>query len=810
MKNLFHQVLRRQEFHYQLALIFFLTASLYGFAQEQFTVSGTVSMKAEALSGVNVIIKGTASGTQTDLDGQYKLQLEAGQNTLMFSYVGAASVEKTFFLEQDLVLDVTLGETMESLDEILVKAIRVDATSPITHSDVTREDLEKRNLGQDLPVLLNYLPSVVTTSDAGAGVGYTGIRVRGINAQSTNVTINGIPYNDSESLGTFWVNLSDFASSVQSLQLQRGVGTSTNGAGAFGASINVLTDTVSEEAFGEISNSFGSYNTRKHTVKFSTGLLNEHLELSGRLSNIKSDGYIDRATSDLKSYFLQGAYKNDHTLIKAIAFGGTELTYQAYNGIDAETLANDRTFNPSGQYTDADGNTKFYDNEVDDYRQDHYQLHWNERYNNQWSSTVSLNYTYGRGFFEQYREDEDFEAYDLTPLEIGGETINTTDLIRRRWLDNDFYVINANANYKQDDLNVSFGSSYSYYDGDHFGEIIWAQFASDSEIRDRYYEGNGTKTDFNTFAKATYRLNDKMSLYGDLQLRLVGYETRGLTSDRIAFNVDETYNFFNPKAGITYELNANNDLYFSYARANREPSRDDFENNQTINPEQLNDFELGWRHNTKPFRLYVNGYYMAYNEQLVLTGQIDNVGNPIRTNSGDSYRLGLEVDAALAITNTFSIQPNFTLSSNKNKSTFESVNGAVVDLGETDISFSPEIIASNAFVFQPKEGFQVSLLSKYVGEQFMGNTENPDSKLDSYFVNDLNLTYEWKPRSIFKSVVFSSLVNNIFNEKYVSNGYFGAYDFEDSGSSTGISTGYFAGFYPQATTNFLVGVTLKF
>lgn len=698
----------------------------------------------------------------------------------------------------------------ETLDEVLVKAVRVNATSPITHTNVTKKQLAKRNLGQDIPILLNYLPSVVTTSDAGAGVGYTGIRVRGINAQSTNVTINGIPYNDAESLGTFWVNLGDFASSVESLQLQRGVGTSTNGSGAFGASINVLTDAVSKTSSGEVSNSFGSFNTRKHTVKFSTGLLNEHIEIAGRLSNISSDGYIDRAETDLKSYFLQGSYIDDNTLIKAITFGGKEVTYQAWNGIDAETLENNRTFNPSGIYTDADGNTRFYDNEVDNYNQDHYQLHWNQRYNNRWSTNIGLNYTYGRGYFEQYKEDEDFSDYDLTPLDIGDETISTTDLIRRRWLDNDFYVINASANYKNNEVNLIFGSSYSFYDGDHFGEIIWAEFASNSEIRDRYYEGNGKKSDMSFFTKATYRLNDKVSLYGDLQLRFAGYETSGLTSDRLPFNVDENYSFFNPKAGITYKLNTNNSLYFSYARANREPNRDDFENNPIVKPEQLNDFELGWRHNTARFRLNVNAYYMLYNEQLVLTGQIDNVGNPIRTNSGDSYRLGLEVDAAVAITDKFSVQPNFTISSNKNKETFESVNGEILNLGKTDISFSPELIAANALVFQPRDGFQLSLLSKFVGEQFMGNTENQDSKLASYFVNDFNITYEWKPKSIFKSVVFSGLVNNIFNEKYVSNGYFGSFDFEDTDSPTGISTGYFSGFYPQATTNFLLGVTLKF
>ncbi|MFT4804519.1 MAG: iron complex outermembrane receptor protein [Psychroserpens sp.] len=559
-----------------------------------------------------------------------------------------------------------------------------------------------------------------------------------------------------------------------------------------------------------MSNSFGSFNTRKHTVKFSTGLLNDHIEIAGRLSNISSDGYIDRARTDLKSYFLQGSYIDDNTLIKAITFGGQEVTYQAWNGIDADQLAEDRTFNPSGQYTDADGNTRFYDNEVDNYNQDHYQLHWNQRYNNRWSTNIGLNYTYGRGYFEQYKEDEDFEDYDLAPITIGGETVNTTDLIRRRWLDNDFYVLNASANYKNSEIDMIFGGSYSFYDGDHFGEIIWSEFASASEIRDRYYEGNGKKTDLSFFTKATYRLNDKVSLYGDLQFRAVDYKTSGLTSDRVPFNVDETFNFFNPKAGITYTVNTDNNLYFSYARANREPNRSDFENNATVKPEQLNDFELGWRHNTQKFRLNVNGYYMLYNEQLVLTGQIDNTGDPIRSNNGDSYRLGLEVDAAIALTDKFSLQPNFTISSNKNIETFESVNGELLNLGQTDISFSPELVAANAFVFQPKAGFQISLLSKFVGEQFMGNTENSDSKLASYFINDISITYEWKPKSVFETVVFSGLFNNILNEEFVSNGYFGSFDFEDSSSLTGTTTGYFAGFYPQATSNFLLGVTLLF
>lgn len=707
---------------------------------------------------------------------------------------------------QQVIKDSTKVET---LDEVLIKSVRVAKNAPITHSNVSKAALQKRNLGQDIPILLNYLPSVVTTSDAGAGVGYTGIRVRGISAQSTNITINGIPYNDAESLGTFWVNLGDFTSSVESLQLQRGVGTTTNGSGAFGASINVLTDAVSKNASGEISNSFGSFNTKKHTVKYSTGLLNNHFEIAGRLSQINSDGYIDRATANLKSYFLQGSYVDDNTLIKAVTFGGQEVTYQAWYGIDAETLANDRTFNPSGQYTNQNGNTQFYDNEVDNYNQDHYQLHWNQKFNNNWSTNLGLNYTYGRGYFEQFKEDEDFATYGFNEITLGGETINTTDVIRRRWLDNNFYVVNASVNYKNKTLNATTGLSYSTYHGDHFGEVIWARNASNSNIRDRYYEGDGDKYDFSVFTKATYQLNEKLSLYGDLQVRTVNYDTSGLNSDQGLFEINKTYTFFNPKAGLSYNLNTNNNFYFSYARANREASRSDFEANANIKPEQLNDFELGWRHKEKAFTFNTNLYYMLYNEQLVLTGAIDDVGAPIRNNSGKSSRLGIELEAAVKINNSISIQPNVTFSANKNDEIIVSRNGAFVNLGNTNISFSPNIVASNAIIFQPSSNLQLSLLSKYVGEQFMGNTDSLTSKLDSYFVNDFNVTYEIKTNTLFKSIILSGLINNIFNEKYVSNGYYFTYDdtWSVAGQTTTIEG---AGYYPQATRNFLVGVTLKF
>lgn len=703
----------------------------------------------------------------------------------------------------------------EKLEEVLVKAVRVDAKSPITHTNLSKEEIAKRNLGQDIPMLLNFLPSVVTTSDAGAGIGYTGLRIRGVSSQSTNVTINGIPYSDAESLGTFWVNLGDFASSVENLQVQRGVGTSTNGSGAFGASINLLTDAFSKEASGGISNSFGSFNSRKHTVKFSTGLMGVNaersrgIEIAGRLSNIESDGYVDRASTSLKSYFLQGTYVDDNTLLKAVTFGGNNVTYQSWFGIDREQLAENRRFNPAGQFEDENGNTQFYDNEVDDYRQDHYQMHWNEKINRNWSTNVGLNYTYGRGFFEQFREDDDFSTYGFEELVVDGQNVNTTDLVRRRWLDNDYYVFNANVNYKDNNLDFLAGTSISHYDGDHFGEVIWARFASQSEIRDRYYEGNGKKNDASVFTKATYKLNNKLQLYGDLQLRNVNYETSGINSNLTAFNVDENYLFFNPKAGVTYKFNDDNDLYFSYARANREPTRDDFESNPDIKPEQLNDFELGWRHKKGNFTFNANTYFMLYNEQLVLSGAINDVGAPLRTNSGESYRIGLELETVVPVTEQLTLQSNLALSTNKNREFIRSFDGELQNLGSTDIAFSPNVVAANAIVYQPINNFQISLLSKFVGEQFMSNTEAAESKLDSFFINDINLTYTLKTNSIFDSIVFTGLVNNIFDEQYVSNGYYFTFDDDFSNPGT-ISTVEGAGFYPQAGINFLTGVTLKF
>jgi iron complex outermembrane receptor protein len=693
---------------------------------------------------------------------------------------------------------------VNALDEVLVSAIRVTTKTPISFSNLDKKDIKYRNLGQDIPILMNYLPSVVTTSDAGNGVGYTGIRVRGSDATRVNVTINGIPYNDSESHGTFWVNMPDFASSLESLQLQRGVGTSTNGAGAFGASLNMLTDSYSKESNGEISNSFGSFNTRKHTVKFSTGLLNDHFELAGRVSALKSDGYIDRAASDLKSYFLQATYVGKTTLIKALAFGGTEKTYQSWNGLeDLDLLKNDRTFNTAGMYIDASGNNRFYDNETDNYQQDHYQLHWNEKVSTNWRTNLAFHYTKGKGYYENYKENAKFSAYGLTPILINGTTINRTDLVRQKWLDNDFYGTTFSAIYNNEKLEMIFGGGYNRYEGDHFGKVIWARYASTSEKQDLYYDDYASKNDGNIFAKANYQIADKLSLFGDFQLRNVHYKANGTEAGM----VNDNFNFFNPKAGLNFEINTNNALYFSYARANREPNRTDYENGSPI-PEKLNDFELGLRHATQKVKLNANLYYMGYKDQLILTGELDDVGAPIRKNSGDSYRFGLELDATVALTDKLLIRPNVTLSTNKNKDFFFTRDGVLTALGNTNIAYSPDIIVGNVVTFLPIRNFQISFLSKFVGEQYMGNIDSEGSKLKSYFVNDLNVSYEIKPKSVFKAVVLSVLVNNIFDYKYVSNGYFYTFD-DDYSNPAAVTTIEGAGYYPQAGINFLAGLTLQ-
>ena len=679
---------------------------------------------------------------------------------------------------------------IQNLEEVIVSSVRVKENIPIAFNNVSKEEISKRNLGQDIPILLNFLPNVVTTSDAGAGIGYTGIRIRGINSQSTNVTINGIPYNDAESLGTFWVDLPDFSSSVENLQMQRGIGTSVNGSSAFGASINILTDKISEEPYFESANSVGSFNTLKNNFSFSTGLLNNTFEFSGRISKIDSDGYIDRASSDLKSHFFQLSYKKNKSLFKFLNFGGHEITYQAWNGIDLQTLENDRTYNPSGLYYDLNGQEQFHENEVDNYKQDHFQFHWTQSISSNLISNLGLNLTNGKGYYEQYNEN-------------GSE-----DFITRKWLDNQFYVINYNVNYSKNKNNLIFGSTYSEYDGDHYGETIWSQNSGNIAFTDLFYNGNGLKKDFSNFIKSIYQFSERIGIYADLQLRKIDYTTSGSTSNVEDLTVNKHYSFFNPKAGLNFTLNDKNKIYFSLSRAYREPTRSDFENNINIQPEELVDYELGWKFNTKKFYFSSNLYYMNYKNQLVLTGALDDVGSPIRKNSGKSFRKGIELESIFKATNNLDISSNISFSRNKNIDYKTNFDGVVTNWGDTDISFSPDLVSSIGVNFRPKEDINISILNKFVGEQFMSNTESFVSKLNSYSTTDLNFIYSFKRSKHFKEIIFTAMINNIFNKEYVSNGYY--YTYDDTWSEPNmITTIEGTGYYPQALRNFLLGITFK-
>ena len=712
------------------------------------------------------------------------------------------------FAQQEQAKD-SLTASPISLEEVSVAGLRASENQPVPFSEVTKEDLASRNLGQDLPILLNFLPAVVTTSDAGAGIGYTGIRVRGSDATRVNVTINGIPYNDAESQGTFWVNMPDFASSVESIQLQRGVGTSTNGSSAFGASLNILTSAAAPEAYAEVTNAVGSFNTLRHTLKFSTGLLNDRIEISGRLGSIVSDGYIDRASSDLKSYFLQGIYQDENTLLKALVFGGHEITYQSWFGVDPYTLENDRTYNFAGEIYDANGNlTGYYDNQVDNYQQDHYQFHWNQTYNERWSSSLGLNYTYGRGYYEEYNNDDSLANLRLDEVTLGGATQSTTDDITRKWLDNDFYVLTANAQYNTEETNLVLGGLVSTYDGDHFGKLIWATFASNAQPNHEFYRNKGEKNEVTFFGKLTQKVADKLSAYVDLQVRNVSYTANGTVNGLGTIDIDDSFNFFNPKVGVTYSANDNTQWYLSYAKAQREPNRTDYENGSP-RPEVLNDFEAGIRKKGSRATWAANLYYMRYKDQLVLTGDIDEVGAPIRENVGDSYRLGLELEANLALSDQWLWQPNLTLSQNKNLDFRFQRDGSLQNLGNTNIAYSPNLIGGSNLVFVPSTQFQVGLLSKYVGEQYLGNIDAELSKLSAYFVNDLNVTYSTGPLAWAKSIDFSLLINNLFNAQFESNGYFYFYDdtWSDPNQVTTIEG---VGYYPQAGTNFLLGTTIRF
>ncbi|MBC8399812.1 MAG: TonB-dependent receptor [Flavobacteriales bacterium] len=718
----------------------------------------------------------------------------------MKKYIFFVLISTTIY-SQDLQKNKNLDSLADifSLEEVTVNALRAQKDTPVPFINISKKDLEKVNLAQDLPTLLKNTPSVLTTSDSGSGIGYSSIRVRGSDQSRVNVTINGIPYNDSESMSVYWVNLPDFASSIESIQIQRGVGTSTNGSAAFGGSINILTNAASENASFEINNSLGSFNTVKNSVGFSTGFINDKFELSGRLSRIKSSGYIDRSGSKLRSYFLQGIYKDENTLVKILSFAGHEITDQAWFGVDSSTLETNRKYNPAGEYYDKMGNTLYYNNQDDNYKQDHYQFHWNQSYKNGLKSNFGLHYTYGRGFFENYNL-----AYDS----------NSSDYIDRRWLDNKFYGMIFSLNQKTDNYNAIIGGSFNIYDGQHYGEYIWS---SDSKIssnfKERFYDDIGDKREFNVYAKIDYYLSEKISIYGDLQFRNINYNASITPYSVISGyvekgyeEIDKNFNFLNPKLGVFYNQNDSNKYYLSYARAQREPTRADYASGSP-NPEKLDDFELGWRGQVNNLSLNLNVFYMLYDNQLVLTGERDINGYEIRTNIGKSYRLGLEVESKLFINSNLNIESNISLSENKNNNLFYSFDGELQNFGDTDLAYSPNLIVNNIINFSPNDKVYFSLISKYVSEQFFAQTNSPISKLDSYFINDLNFTHELSLPNYANELKLKVLVNNIFDVKYTSYGGYYTYDLPvDQRQKTYEGTYY----YPQSGINILVGLDIKF
>jgi iron complex outermembrane receptor protein len=607
-----------------------------------------------------------------------------------------------------------------------------------------------------------------------------------------------VTFNDSESQGTYFVNLPDFASSLESIQLQRGVGTSTSGAGAFGASLNLQTKASQQNGYAEIANSLGSFGTRKHTLAFGTGL-HHNFEMNARISKIESGGYIDRASSNLFGYYFDANYISKNTLIKAIAFGGKEKTYQSWNGLeDEEKLRNDRTFNSAGQYTDEFGNTQFYGNETDNYWQNHFQLLWNQKLASKWQSNIALHYTIGKGYFEQYKEDESFADYYLSDF----GAITTTDLIRKRWLDNDFFGTTFSLNYKTEKTDVIIGGAANKYQGKHFGEVVWTQYYIPTA--NKYYDNFGNKNDVNFYSKASQQIG-KINVFADLQYRMVFYQANSIKFN----NVNDTFLFFNPKAGITYTLNTASSIYGYFGIANKEPRRDDYEDKASKpKAENLQDFELGYKFRNNKTTLNINAFYIKYKDQLVATGALNDVGSPIFENSGKSYRLGVEIESSIKVTNEVMIQPNITLSTNKNKDFEFKRDGILTNLGNTNIAYSPNIVAGNNITLTPIKSLQVSFLTKFVGKQYMGNIDAKKSVLPDFTTSDLNITYEWKINKGIKSIVFSGLINNFFNRTYESNGYF--YTYDDNWSGPGTTTIEGAGFYPQAGINFLAGMNLKF
>lgn len=706
------------------------------------------------------------------------------------------------------------------LEEIQITGVNAGEKTPVSYTNISESEFEKNNLGQDLPYLISLTPSVVSSSDAGAGIGYTYMTIRGSDASRINVTVNGIPLNDAESQGVWWVNMPDFTSSVSNIQIQRGVGTSTNGGSAFGGSVNLNTNGLKSKKYVTLNNSVGSYNSLKNNIEFGTGLINGKWSFDGRLSSITSDGYIDRASSDLKSSYFSGGYYGETQSLKAIVFTGHERTYQAWNGVPQSFLDSLPTFNPYN-----------YEDEVDDYRQTHFQLHYNKQLNANTFLNFATHYTKGAGYYEQYKGDkynsllnygseEDLADYGLNNSIVNGDTITTTNLIRRKWLDNDFYGITFSANHSTKKINFILGGAANTYLGNHFGKVIWSELYADMDHE--YYRNEATKNDQNIYLKTDYSITEKFNLFADLQTRSIQYNFEGLNDDGTAAEQSVNLNFFNPKFGTFYSLNNNNTFYASYSVANKEPNRNDYvESSPSSRPkhETVYDTEVGWKFNTKNISLGINLYHMDYNNQLINTGEINDVGYSVHSNIKESYRKGIEVAYGVKITKNLNWNANFTLSENKIVEHTEYIDNwetggkLEVNYENTDISFSPNIIAKSEINYNLKN-LNASWIFKYIGKQYIDNSESAERMLDAYSVSGLLFSYSLNFKNI-KEAKISLQVNNLMNNSYSNRAW--VYRFISDGWNpigsdpyTNADTdGYnMIGYFPQATRNYMLGITL--
>lgn len=782
----------------------------------QFSINGRVtdSKTGEKLSGAHILINQTFKTSVSDTEGKFSIKgLKKGNYTLKVSFMGYHNYEKEVKLESDITLEIKLESKIYLEEGVIIQSTSANEKTPATYENISKEKISERNTGADIPFIIEQTPSVVSTSDAGAGIGYTNLRIRGSDLTRTNVMINGIPLNDAESQGVWFVNMPDFASSVDNIQIQRGVGTSVNGAAAFGASINFQTNTINQKPYSTVSNTYGSFNSMKNTVNFGTGLINNVWSFDGRLSRISSDGFIDRASTDLRSFYLAGTYLGKKNIIKAITFSGKEKTYQAWNGVPSYILDTNRTYNELGEYYDSNGNKHYYDNQTDNYQQDHYQLHFSHQFSDNLNANIALHYTKGYGYYEEYKVKEKYSKYGLPNFTTANDTIKKTDLIRRKYLDNDFYGLTYSLNYNDKNrINLTFGGAYNNYTGRHFGNIIWMQYAGNIPINYEWYRNKGLKTDFNTFVKINYKLNENIVPYIDLQYRTINYTIDGIHKDLRILNQQHDFNFFNPKFGLIYFINDNSNAYISYAVAHREPNRDNFVDAPLSKPfpvaEKLQNIELGYELKNQYYILKPNIFFMNYKDQLVLTGEINDVGEAIMTNVPESYRIGLEITFGIKPVRKISWEGNISFSKNKIKNFTAYVDDwdtgiqRTENLGETDLSFSPDIIFNSTISYELYSDLNISLISKYVGKQYIDNTSNSDRSLKPYFVNNIRLNYSLNNRW-FKQINLIAGINNIFDIKYETNAWIYRY-YENN------TQNYIDGYFPQAGRNWNIGLNLCF